>query len=99
MEREIDKFENRKFVPCNKLIHSYKPNIPIYYNGITNIKRANNLRYNLFDFNTKQDLEDPHLKFDLLKEQIEACHELLLLGMDTIFFLLDLGMDRYCSRW
>ena len=43
---------------CNKLIHSYKPNIPIYYNGITNIKRANNLRYNLFDFNTKQDLED-----------------------------------------
>ena len=43
---------------CNKLIHSYKPNIPIYYNGITNIKRTNNLRYNLFDFNTKQDLED-----------------------------------------
>ena len=43
---------------CNKLIHSYKPNIPIFYNGITNIKRANNLKYNLFDFNTKQDLED-----------------------------------------
>ena len=43
---------------CNKLVHSYKPNIPIYYNGVTNIKRANNLRYNLFDFNTKQDLED-----------------------------------------
>ena len=22
---------------CNKLIHSHKPNIPIYYNGITKI--------------------------------------------------------------
>ena len=47
---------------CNKLIHSHKPNIPIYYNGITKITGSpyamNNLKYNLFDYNTKQDLED-----------------------------------------
>ena len=46
---------------CNKLIHSHKPNIPIYYNGITKITGSpyamNNLKYNLFDYNTKQDLE------------------------------------------
>jgi len=43
---------------CNKLIQSYKPTIPIYFNGITNLSRQNNLKYNLFDYNTKQDLED-----------------------------------------
>jgi hypothetical protein len=43
---------------CNKLIKKHKPNIPVYYNGITNLSRQNNLKYNLFDYNTKQDLED-----------------------------------------
>lgn len=43
---------------CNKLIKSYMPHVSIYYNGITSIKRENNIKYKLYEYNTKHDLED-----------------------------------------
>jgi hypothetical protein len=40
------------------LILSYHPEASVYFNGLTALARPQNVRYRLFDVNTKNDLED-----------------------------------------
>ena len=41
-----------------RVIESFDPEASIYFNGLTQLERPENFRYRLFDFNTKNDLED-----------------------------------------